>query len=266
MGSVTRRMWFILLAAVSLAAWVALVIGAKEVLSPALCATRAFWTTPPPTSPDLLLVLNGPTTVMCSAALMVAAMMLPLIPAPLRHVHERSFTRRRGRAMLLFVAGYAILWVCAVSGLQLLALAARWIAPTSLVFLVAAAAALWQASPGKQWFLNRCHRRPQLAAFGVAADRDALVFGLTHGASCAGACWGLMLLSLSVANLHLPVMAAVALFAAAERVERPAPLVWQWRWPGKALRIAAVQLRLRSSQLPLAGSSAARISVLGGAR
>ena len=82
---------------------------------------------------------------------------------------------------------------------------------------------LWQASPGKQWCLNRCHRRVQLAAFGAAADRDTFVFGPTHGGSYVGACWALMLLPLSVANLHVPVMAAVALFVAAERVERPAP-------------------------------------------
>jgi predicted metal-binding membrane protein len=151
--------------------------------------------------------------------------------------------------MLLFAVGYTILWICAASGLQLLALGGHWIAPTSLVYFVVAAAALWQASPGKQWCLNRCHRRPQLAAFGVAADRDALVYGLTHGAVCAGACWGLMLLPLSVGSLHLPLMAVVALFAAAERVERPAPLAWQWRWPGRALRIAAAQLRLTSWRL-----------------
>ena len=147
--------------------------------------------------------------------------------------------------MLLFVTGYATLWICVASGLQLLALAVHAAAPNSLPYFVAAAAVLWQASPGKQWCLNRCHRRPQLAAFGAAADRDAFVFGLAHGASCAGACWALMLLSLSVANLHLPVMMAVALFVAAERVERPAQVAWQWRWPGKALRITAAQLRIR---------------------
>jgi predicted metal-binding membrane protein len=127
--------------------------------------------------------------------------------------------------MFLFVAGYSILWICAALALELLALAARWGAPTSLACFVAAAATavLWQASPGKQWCLNRCHRRVQLAAFGAAADRDTFVFGPTHGGSYVGACWALMLLPLSVANLHVPVMAAVALFVSAERVERPAP-------------------------------------------
>jgi predicted metal-binding membrane protein len=182
---------------------------------------------------------------------MVAAMMLPLIPAPLRHVYDRSFARRRGRAMALFIAGYSILWMGAALALEAVALATRWAAPASLAGFVAAlaAAAVWQASPCKQWCLNRCHRRFHLAAFGAAADRDAFVFGLTHGASCVGACWALMLLPLSVANLHLPVMAAVALFVAAERVERPAPPTWQWRGPGKVLRTAAARLRLPSGRV-----------------
>jgi len=251
MGSIVSRSspaCLALLGITSLAAWVVLAINGGRLMPSILCAPGVFWTALPSTRLDLLLVLNGPTTVLCSAALMLAAMMLPLIAAPLRHVHERSFARRRGRAMLLFVAGYAMLWMCAASGLELLALATRWAAPTSLACIVAAlgSAVLWQASPGKQWCLNRCHRRPQLAAFGAAADRDAFGFGLTHGASCVGACWALMLLPLSAAEFHLPAMAVVALFVAAERVERPAPLAWRWRWPGKVPRIVAAQLRLHS--------------------
>jgi predicted metal-binding membrane protein len=234
-----------LLSATSLAAWVTLASGGGQLLPAVLCRPGRFWTALPSPSLDLVLIFNGPTAVLGSAALMVAAMMFPLIAAPLQHVRERSFARRRARSMLFFTTGYAMLWMCAASGLQLLTLAARWAAPTALAWfaVTAAGAVLWQASPGKQWCLNRCHRRPQLAAFGVAADRDALAFGLAHAASCTGACWAMMLLPLSVTDLHLPVMAAVALFVAAERVERPAPLAWRWRWPGKVLRCAAVRLR-----------------------
>lgn len=241
----------LLLGATSLAAWAALAINGGQLMPSILCAPGGFWTAQPSTSLDLLLVVNSPATVLCSAVLMVAAMMLPLLAAPLRHVSERSFASRRGQAMLLFVAGYAMLWIAAASGLQLLAFAARWAAPMPLAWLLVGigSAMVWQASPGKQWCLNRCHRRPQLAAFGAAADRDAFVFGLAHGASCVGACWALMLLPLGVADLHLPIMAAIALFVAAERMERPAPLAWRWRWPHKAVRITAAQLRPRLSRL-----------------
>jgi hypothetical protein len=54
-----------------------------------------------------------------------------------------------------------------------------------------------------------------------------------------------MLLPLFVERGHLLGMIAVALFVFAERLERPAPLAWRWRGPGKALRIIAAQARMR---------------------
>ena len=178
--------------------------------------------------------------------LMLSAMMLPLIAAPLRHVRERSFSHRRARAMFLFVVGYGAVWIIAGIGLQVMALAAQMAASDTRMCLVlsAAAAMLWQVSPAKQWCLNRCHRRPELAAFGAPADRTAIDFGLSHGAACVGACWALMLLPLSVGQGHVLTMLAVMLFAFTERLESAAPLAWRWRGPGKALRIVAAQARI----------------------
>ena len=178
--------------------------------------------------------------------LMLAAMMPPLIVAPLRHARERSFAHRRARAMFLFVIGYGAVWMTAGIGLQVMALAAQLASSDTLTCLAlsASAAALWQVSPAKQWCLNRCHRRPQLAAFGAAADRAAFDFGLSHGAACVGACWALMLLPLFVWQGHVLTMLAVMLFAFAERLENAAPLAWRWRGPGKALRIIAAQARM----------------------
>ena len=237
--------WLAVLGATSLAAWGALLVGDLEPMPPALCSPYALRGAPQPASLDLVLLVTGPAQAACSALLMVAAMMLPLVVAPLQHVHDRSFARRRGRAMLLFLAGYTAVWVCTALGLQAGAAAARWAAPTPLAcfVLAAAAALLWQTSPAKQWCLNRCHRRPRLAAFNAAADRDAFAFGLTNGLSCAGGCWALMLVPLSAANLHLLAMAVVALFVFVERFERPAPLAWRHRLPRKAVRIAVKQLR-----------------------
>jgi predicted metal-binding membrane protein len=196
---------------------------------------------------DLALVLNSPVALASGWALMVAAMMSPLVIAPLRHVHERSFAQRRARAMLLFVAGYVSVWMVAGVLLQTMALVARWAVPAPLVYLslAAATAMLWQISPAKQWCLNLCHRRPHLAAFGAGADRDAFDFGLRNGASCAGACWALMLVTLFVAQGHVLWMVAVTLFVFGERLESPAPLLWRWRGVGKALRIAMAQASMR---------------------
>jgi predicted metal-binding membrane protein len=219
------------LVSISLAAWSVLALRWSEVTPPAFCSTGL--------RPD-------PTSLLSGWLLMLAAMMPPLVAGPLRHVRERSFASRRLRAMSLFVIGYAAVWMIAGAALQLTAFAAQSAASDArLCFALSASAAmLWQVSPAKQWFLNRCHRRPQLAAFGVPADRAALEFGLTHGTACVGACWALMLLPLFAGQGHVFTMLVVMLFALAERFEGAAPLAWRWRGPGKALRIIAAQTRM----------------------
>jgi predicted metal-binding membrane protein len=209
----------------------------SDVTLPALCSA----------GPQMPLVDSfNPTQLVSGWLLMLAAMTPPLIAAPLRHVRERSFARRRARAMFLFVIGYGAVWMIAGMGLQVMALAAQLAASDTLMCLAlsVSAATLWQVSPAKQWCLNRCHRRPQLAAFGAPADRAAFDFGLTHGAACVGACWALMLLPLFAGQGHVLTMVAVMLFAFAERLESAAPLAWRWRGPGKALRIIAAQARM----------------------
>jgi len=239
--------WLVTFAAAGAAAWTALALESSEVTLPALCASGAAWAAAPSDGLRLALAINSPAALAADWALMIVAMMAPLAIAPLRHVRGRSFARRRPRAMLMFCAGYAAVWMSAGVALAALAFVARWAVPATLacVGLVAAVALAWQVSPAKQWFLNRCHRRPPLAAFGVAADGDALRFGLAHGAACVGACWALMLLPLVAGPAHLAAMIAVTLFVFAERLDRAAPLTWRWRGPGKALRIVAAQAQMR---------------------
>jgi predicted metal-binding membrane protein len=249
-GRAARRPdgWLVVLGAAALAAWLALAFdGSGDGTLAAFCSSGTVWTASQPVSFDLALTLNSPAQRAAGWALMIVAMMLPLVIAPLRHVRDRGFARRRRRAMVLFLAGYGAVWMSAGVGLQTIALGARWLAPAPLagLGLAVAVALLWQISPAKQRCLNRCHRQPPLAAFGTAADRGAFGFGLAHGSSCVGACWALMLLSMLVEGGHFLAMIAVALFLFAERLERPAPLAWRWRGPGKALRIAVAQTRLR---------------------
>ena len=236
--SVARRpdLWWLPLGAACLAAWVVLAAGAAGSATIALCTA---W----PESPGL----RSPARLAAGWALMVVAMMTPLLVAPLRHLRDRGFARRRTRAMLLFVAGYLTVWLAAGVALRTLALMPRWgvAAPAVWYGLALVAAVSWQVSPARQTCLNRCHRRPYLAAFGMAAERDAFVFGLTHGLACAGACWALMLLTLLAGPAQLPAMLAVALLVAAERLERPAPPAWGWRGPAKAARIVLAQARIR---------------------
>jgi predicted metal-binding membrane protein len=228
----------------SLVAWPLLALTGSDATPAGLCSANLRM--PPSDSFNLAFVFNSPAQLASGWLLMLVAMTPPLIAAPLRHVRERSFAHRRARAMFLFVVGYGAVWMIAGMGLQVMARAAQMGVsdPRMCLALSAAAATLWQVSPAKQWCLNRCHRRPQLAAFGAQADRAAFDFGLTHGASCVGACWALMLLPLFVWQGHVLTMLAVMLFAFAERLERAAPLAWRCRGPGKALRIIAAQVRM----------------------
>jgi len=237
--------WLVGLGSISLVAWSVLAFGGSTSVVPALCSSGAGPAIPLSVSFDLALLVNSPASLASGWALMLAAMMLPVVAAPLRHVRDRSFARRRGRAMLLFVLGYFAVWMVAGAALEAVALTARSVAPSpeaGFGFAFALAVA-WQISPGKQWCLNRCHRRPQLAAFGVPADRDAFNFGLANGASCAGACWALMLPMLLVGEGQIFAMIAVTLLVFAERLEAPAPLAWRWRGTGKALRIVLAQVQ-----------------------
>jgi predicted metal-binding membrane protein len=248
MGTAARRFdpWVITVGSISLAAWSFLALAGSDLALPAYCSA-AVWAMPLSALVDLALASTSPARMAFDWSLMVVAMMWPLSIAPLRYVRSRSFARRRRRATLLFLAGYTSAWMVAGVALQVLALVARWAVPTPLAALgvAVAIAALWQVSPTKQWCLNRCHRRPSLAAFGAAADRSAFDFGLTNGMACAGACWALMLLSLVPGQAHLVAMAGVALFVFAERLENPGPLAWRWRGIGKALRLMTAQARIR---------------------
>jgi len=244
------------LGSISAAAWMLLALapsGMALLAHGAMAMPRAMVQSAqsaPPAPPASWMSL-GPLPPLRSAAslaagwaLMLAAMMLPLLTAPVRHVHDRSFARRRGRAIALFIGGYAAAWMGAGAVLLALAAAARPLAHGSPLPLAAATivALVWQASPVKQRCLNRCHAQPELAAFGLAAEVGALRFGLTHGAWCVGSCWALMLLPLLVARGHVAAMAAVTLLMIAERLERATPPRWRWRVPGKAARLLAARV------------------------
>jgi predicted metal-binding membrane protein len=246
--------WLVALGAACLVSWAVLALGADGLTAPALCSSGASGA-PPSSAFDLALALNSSAGLAAGSALMVAAMMSPVLVDPVRHLRERSFARRRTRATLLFVAGYAGVWIMAGMALEIAAFAMRWAAPAPLGF-AAAAAVFWQVSPAKQFCLNRCHRRPPLAAFGGAADRDALAFGISNGAACLGACWALMLLAFLVGHGDLLMMVAIALLVAAERLERPGPLGWRLRLPVRALRIASSQGRILASEVCTFASTA----------
>lgn len=250
------------LALLSLAAWLLLVWRPLAMTVPAFCSGQKDWAVVAVASSwratanlmASILALNPPATIARAWALMFVAMMAPLLLHPLTHIFSRSLRARRGRSMLEFVAGYVVVWMAVGAALVMLALFLQAGMGALALPVALASVVLWQVSPAKQYCLNRCHNDPELAAFGPAADRDALRYGVRHAAWCAGGCWGFMLLPLLVEHLHQVAMLFGALWAFAERYERPAPLDWRWRRPEKLVRLVRGQLhasmRIRGRMSP----------------
>lgn len=194
--------------------------------------------------------------------LMLTAMMAPLLIPALRHARARSLRSRRCRAMSLVAVAAAAVWT--VGGAVLLAVAAALRAITEdaglALMLGLVAVVIWQCSPLKQYCLNRHCAGPPIAAFGAAADRDALRFGTTHAAWCLGSCWGLMLMPVLAPAWHEPVMLAVAAWMWVEPLDRPERPTWRVRLPLRFLRIARAGLR------PLAPAPAIRAGASAGLR
>lgn len=204
---------------------------------------------------QMLLAMNPISSLTTGWALMLIAMMSPTLVAPIRHIIERSFNRRRARSVTLFVVGYAAIWMTAGGILLAALLILRLLMPQSYLpaVTVVIIAFVWQCSPIKQRCLNRAHNHSEMAAFGIAADRDAIRFGLVHGAWCVGSCWALMLFPLLLSQGHFAAMAVVTFVMTSERLEQPRPLSWRLRFPGKLMRIVVAQTRIRLHGL-LSGS------------
>jgi predicted metal-binding membrane protein len=179
-------------------------------------------------------------------ALLMGAMMAPLLRAPTSHVRDRSFSHRRVRAITLFLSGYAVVWMTVGLAVQL----GLGQVLTANAYVLTAAVVVWQFSPIKQLCLNRRHGHPVLAAFGWAADRDTLRFGASHGVWCMGSCWLLMIWPmLFTAWWHIIAMMAVTLMMAAEQLESPISPTWSVRGPSCGARMVLAQARIWSGSL-----------------
>jgi len=165
-------------------------------------------------------------------AVMMAAMMLPSV-APVavlwtRLISGSSAGMGRTARMGMFLGGYLLTWAAigavayaALFGTGRLATAA----PTAAKWLGVAifiAAGVYQVTPWKDACLRRC-RSPVGALVYYAGykgrGRDLRV-GAHHGATCAGCCWGLMVVLVAVGVMNLAVMAALAVVVFTEKLWR----------------------------------------------
>jgi predicted metal-binding membrane protein len=164
--------------------------------------------------------------------LMMAAMMLPSA-APVavlwaRVISGGSTGRGRGVRMSLFLSGYLLVWAaCGVAAFGAAAGAGRLLAasPTAARWLGVAifiTAGIYQLTPWKDWCLRRCRSPIGALMYYIGfkgRSRDVRV-GLHHGATCAGCCWGLMILLIAVGVMNVAVMAALTVVVFVEKLWR----------------------------------------------
>jgi predicted metal-binding membrane protein len=217
----------LLLWSVSLCAWLLIVGGDRlHVVLPLLCGGPSNATIPQGVfALDFAIQTVGWPALAGGSVLMVVAMMAPALAGPFLHLWYRSLSRHRWRAILLFIAGYLSIWtvVCVFLILTAYLLHGSTGSELGAGLVVAATGLAWQVSPARARCLARCHLRPRLSIFGVAAFTDPLLFGLTLACWCVATCWALMLLPLCLADAHLPLMAAGALLVAIERTKQSRP-------------------------------------------
>ena len=232
-------------------AWILILAGPGNTALFSHCPALTSGALPFAPSFRMLLAMNSPFSLAAGWSLMLVAMMAPAVIAPVLHVRQRSFRRRRTRASALFLAAYGAVWMTA--GIILLAteLAASSFAPQSYwpATTAAAIAIIWQCSPGKQRCLNRCHLHREIRAFGSAADLDTIRFGVTHGFWCVRSCWAMMLAPMLLSHGHIVAMAMVSVLMFGERLEHPARPSWRWRGIGRLKRLAVAQTRVRLNEL-----------------
>jgi predicted metal-binding membrane protein len=207
--------WWML--AISLGAWLVLIFPGDAAATASLCLAPL---------PNILARSTGGIVAAILTAgwpghighwlLMVAAMMLPLVIIPVRHVAFRSLWRRRHRAIGGFLIGYIAIW--GASGLAALAILAATPESSIVAAVAFAIAALWQLTPWKQQALRACHRTVPLAPHGWRADFGCIRYGALLGRHCMVSCWAVML-----ASMLTPNVAAIGIVSAVYAAERYRP-------------------------------------------
>ena len=163
---------------------------------------------------------------------MMVAMMLPSV-APVAVLWTRSISGlsagpARVMRMGQFLSGYLLAWAaCGAVAFAVLGGSGRLltVSPTAAKWLgvaIFAVAGIYQLTPWKDWCLRRC-RSPIGALMyylGFKGRSRDLRVGLHHGATCAGCCWGLMIVLVAVGVMNVAVMAALAVVIFAEKLWR----------------------------------------------
>lgn len=157
-------------------------------------------------------------------ALMVVAMMVPLMTGPLIAVGARSLRARRDRAQAGFLGGYLAAWLLAgatVLGVLALTGAGGWLRSPGAILAAFALAAAWQVGPVHRRALRACHRTFPLPPRGWRADRACLRWGWWAGSRCVWSCGPAMLACVVAGHAPVAMIAATAVAIDERRGPRP---------------------------------------------
>jgi predicted metal-binding membrane protein len=174
---------------------------------------------------------------LASWALMVVAMMLPLVREQARWLALRSLRRDSRRVVATFTLAYLALWVA--FGAVAIAVLEPVRGSLWAVALALAVAAVWQCAPARRRLLRRCGVQRAPAVHGRRALADRLRAGLLAGRRCIGTC-GPLMAPMAIAH-HPALMVGAALVVAGERRQAPDPETRGGR-RGEALAIGAAAL------------------------
>ena len=162
---------------------------------------------------------------------MMVAMMLPSA-LPMLMIYRRAALFRgdpgAGVGTVLVGAGYFTTWaafgaIAYACGVTVAAAAMRWVAVSRAVPVASGAALIvagvYQLTPWKFACLRHCRDPLSVVAGHLhGGPLGALRLGLHHGTYCAACCWALMLVQLALGVMSIPVMAAVAIVIALEKL------------------------------------------------
>jgi predicted metal-binding membrane protein len=195
----------------------------------------------------MLLEMNPISSQLTGWGFMVIAMMLPKLIIPIQHIYATSLRRLRLPLAMLFILGYLVVWVAIGPVIILLSLWMQILTRDSFIPLIVAViiAIVWQFSPLKQRCLNEGHSHWILPSFGWRPYRDALLFGIVHGAWCVGSGWAIMLLPMLFLNGHNLMMLAATYIMLSEHLEHPQRPRWHVFMPMKLFRIVVAQTHIK---------------------
>ena len=152
--------------------------------------------------------------------LMLLSMMLPLLFISIEEVVKNNFKRKVKINLSLFFIGYVIFWAITSIVLITVSFYLNKILSNQLLlgFLFLLISILWQCTPYKKYFLNRCHLPAKINPFGIRSSIDSFTFGIKKSFYCVGTCWPIMWICLVWMQPTMLIMPFLTIFLLDEQL------------------------------------------------